>query len=306
MLLPPVLRGPQTSGGGAQSQPAGRVASALAASTNSDGIITMVIVFCSAPTSVNICMRRNSSEAGVRMISSAASRSFHLGFRLDDARTLLAQRFGFLCHGPLHRGWNFDVLHLDVQDLHAPGFRHLIDARLQQGRKLLALLQHIVERVLADDVAQSRERHLDDRVRDVLHFDDREIGFDDAVPDDGIDLDRDIVARHCLLLLDTVGQHTHVDLGCAVDAKRKDPEEPRAAGADIASEAEDERALKLLRHAKSGDHRDGKKDENAEQNRHERLQGPNLPPLYGVTRAVVPKERDVLFMPLTALNNWLL
>jgi hypothetical protein len=32
--------------------------------TNSLGIMTIVIVFCSAPTSVIICMRRSSSAAG--------------------------------------------------------------------------------------------------------------------------------------------------------------------------------------------------------------------------------------------------
>src|SRR5690349_5331053 len=46
-----------------------------ASDTNSLGIMTMVMVFCSAPTSVIICMRRSSSAEGFRMMTSAASRS---------------------------------------------------------------------------------------------------------------------------------------------------------------------------------------------------------------------------------------
>jgi hypothetical protein len=44
--------------------------------TNSLGIITMVVVFCSAPTSVIICMRRNSSASGFLVMMSDASASF--------------------------------------------------------------------------------------------------------------------------------------------------------------------------------------------------------------------------------------
>jgi hypothetical protein len=47
-------------------------AMAAAIDTNSLGIMTIVIVFCSAPTSVIICIRRSSRPAGLCMIVSAA------------------------------------------------------------------------------------------------------------------------------------------------------------------------------------------------------------------------------------------
>jgi hypothetical protein len=43
--------------------------------TNSLGIMTIVVVFCSAPTSVIICIRLSSRAAGFCMITSAALRN---------------------------------------------------------------------------------------------------------------------------------------------------------------------------------------------------------------------------------------
>ena len=43
--------------------------------TNSLGIMTMVVVFCSAPTSVIICMRRSSSASGFSVMTREASPS---------------------------------------------------------------------------------------------------------------------------------------------------------------------------------------------------------------------------------------
>jgi hypothetical protein len=55
--------------------PPPRCPSARAIPTNSLGIMMIVMVFCSAPTSVIICIRRNSSPAGHCMIVSAACRN---------------------------------------------------------------------------------------------------------------------------------------------------------------------------------------------------------------------------------------
>jgi len=85
----------------------------------------IVMVFCSAPTSVIICMRRNSSPAGLCMIVSAACPKQCSGLdfrlRLDLAGAFLAQRLGLLRHGALHGFGNFDILHLHAFDLHAQG-----------------------------------------------------------------------------------------------------------------------------------------------------------------------------------------
>ena len=56
--------------------------------------------------------------------------------------------------------------------------------------------------MLADDVAQRGQRHLDHGVVDVGDLDHGEVGLDDAVPDDGVDLHRHVVRGDRLLLLD--------------------------------------------------------------------------------------------------------
>ncbi len=51
------------------------------------------------------------------------------------------------------------------------GLGRLIDALLEHQRELLTVLEHVVERVLADQIAQRGERDLDDGVAHVLHLD---------------------------------------------------------------------------------------------------------------------------------------
>src|SRR4029453_12385486 len=85
-----------------------------ASDTNSLGIITIVMVFCSAPTSVIICIRLSSNAEGFCMMTSAALRNCSAaassaGF--DEAGPLLAERFCLLGHGALHRRRNFHALH---------------------------------------------------------------------------------------------------------------------------------------------------------------------------------------------------
>ena len=55
---------------------------------------------------------------------------FELGLGLDEARALLAQRFGLLRHRALHRLRDLDVLHLDPLDLDAPRLGDGVDLLL--------------------------------------------------------------------------------------------------------------------------------------------------------------------------------
>jgi hypothetical protein len=73
-------------------------------------ICSASMVFCSAPTSVIICIRRNSIPAGLRMMISAASRrrGFDFRLRLDLASALFPQGLGLLRHGALHQ-WTMAI-----------------------------------------------------------------------------------------------------------------------------------------------------------------------------------------------------
>src|SRR5262249_21882993 len=64
--------------------------------------------------------------------------------------------------------------------------------------------------MLADDATQRSQRHLNDGVVDAGHFDHRPARIDDALPDDGLNLDRNVVARDGLLRLDRGGLGTQV------------------------------------------------------------------------------------------------
>src|SRR5215468_9169882 len=174
-----------------------------------------------------------------------------LALGLDDARALLAHRLGLSRHRPLHGLWDLDVLHLDHLDLDAPGFGRLVDDLAQDAVDAVALLQHLVQHMLADDVAQRGERHLVDRGAVVLHGDHGLRRVDDAEPQDGVDLDGDTVAGDRLLLLDRDRLRAQVQLLLPLD-ERNDPVETRPAHGLVAAEAEDDAALIFLGDPEAG------------------------------------------------------
>ncbi len=167
------------------------------------------------------------------------------GLSLDLPRPLLPQCLGLLRHRPLHALGDLDVLHLDALHLDAPRFGHVVDLLLDRGSHRFLLLQHLVERMMADARAQVRERDLDHGMVDALHVDDRAARVDDAIPHHCVDLDRDVVLGDRLLLLDRRGVDTQVDGRLPLD-HRDDPVEAGAARVLIASEAEDDGALVLV------------------------------------------------------------
>src|SRR5438876_3396550 len=59
-----------------------------------------------------------------------ALRGGEFAFRMNDLRALLAIRLRLLGHGAQHRLRKIDLLHFDVDDLHALGLRVLIEDAL--------------------------------------------------------------------------------------------------------------------------------------------------------------------------------
>ena len=75
----------------------------------------------------------------------------------------------------------------------------LVENGLQAGVQLLALRQEIVELHFAQHRSKSGLRRLLHRVPEVLHLDDRLGRARDAIVDDGVDLQRHVVARDDVL-----------------------------------------------------------------------------------------------------------
>jgi hypothetical protein len=67
--------------------------------------------------------------------------------------------------------------------------------------------------------AQRRQRHLNDGIVDIGDLDHRTPWVDHALPDDGVDLDRHVVARDGFLLLDNGGLGSEVQGGLPLDER---------------------------------------------------------------------------------------
>src|SRR5215472_13981672 len=173
-------------------------------------------------------------------------RRLELRFRLDDARAFLADRLRLHGHHLLHRLRQLDVLHLEALDFDAPAGAGFGDAIAQQAVDLVALLQYLIEVVLADDVAQAGERQLVNRGTGLAHRDHRLAGIDDAIPENRVEPHGDAVARDGLLPFGGYGARADVDRHRALDAERNDPVEARSAQPRIAAESEDDTTLILL------------------------------------------------------------
>lgn len=193
---------------------------------------------------------------------------FELGFGLDDAGAFFADGLGLHRHHLLHGRGQLDVLHLEALDLEAPALRRVDHAVPQKPVDLVALLQHFVKVMLADDVAKAGERQLVDRRLRVDDGNDGLGGVADVIPQHGVDADRHAVARDGLLLLRGDGARADVDGERALDAERDDPVKPRAAQARVAPEPEDDAALVFLRDAKAGEE-DEKRDDDVGRDIHD-------------------------------------
>ena len=103
--------------------------------------------------------------------------------------------------------------------------------RLQPLVDVLALGQQLIEVGLAEHAAQRRLGDLRRRAEMVDDLDDGVVRVDDAEVDDGVHLDRDVVARDALLARHVHRHRAQVDLHHAVDDRQED-EQARSLGAD--------------------------------------------------------------------------
>ncbi len=121
---------------------------------------------------------------------------------------------------------DFDILHFDQLHLDAPVDGGFIHDLLQRLIDRIALLENLVEYMLADDVAQGRQGDLIDRLAEIFDGDDRLSRIDDLVPEHRVHLHRDAVPGDGFLLLDLGGDGADVDDALPVD-ERNDPVKPR-------------------------------------------------------------------------------
>ena len=120
----------------------------------------------------------------------------------------------------------------------------LLDVLVQ----LVALGQHVVEIVLAQHPAQRGLRQLAGR-REVADLDHRALGIHHAEINDGVHLHRDVVAGDHVLGRHLVHHDAQIDAHHLLN-ERHQQEEPRALGAGVAAEREDDPALVLAQDAR--------------------------------------------------------
>ena len=125
--------------------------------------------------------------------------------------------------------------HVRVSRLDVPG-----DGRLD----LLALGEELIERHLADHVAERRPRILRDREPEVLDLDDRVRRALDLEEQDRVDADRHVVLGDDLLSRDLNRLDARVDQADLID-ERHDEEQTRPLDAQELAETEHDRALPL-------------------------------------------------------------
>src|SRR5438105_11051787 len=128
-----------------------------------------------------------------------ALRSGEFAFRVNDLRALLAIRLRLLGHGAQHRLREIDLLHFDVDDLYAPGFRVLIEDALHARIQRVAVREQLVELDFAEDGAERGLSKLRCLIAVIDHLDHRPPRLDDAQKDDGVHLQRHVVARDDVL-----------------------------------------------------------------------------------------------------------
>src|SRR5207248_7417368 len=172
-------------------------------------------------------------------------RRLRLALRIDDLGTALAFRLGLLGNGALHLLRQVDLLDLDLGDLDAPRIGVGVEDRLDLLVDAIALGEQLVELCLAADAAQRGLRELGGREQEVLHVDERAIGIDHAEVNDGVDLDRDVVARDHVLRGNVERDDAQIHAHGALD-DRNDEHEARPARRHQPAEAKHDDPLVLV------------------------------------------------------------
>ena len=114
--------------------------------------------------------------------------------------------------------------------------------------ELFTLGEHLVQSVLAEHRAQRRLRELARRHHEILHFDDRLLRIDDAEIDDGVDLDRNVVARDHVLARHIEHDGAQFDAHHLLDERHKD-DQSRTLDLPESAQLEDNAALVFAQNA---------------------------------------------------------
>jgi hypothetical protein len=117
-----------------------------------------------------------------------------LALRIDDLGPAGAFGLGLPGDRPDHALVEIDALDLDGGYFDAPCLGLLVEDVLDVGVELVALGQHLVEIVLAQNPAQRGLRQLAGRSEIIEDLNHRALGVDHAEIDDGVHFDRDVVA----------------------------------------------------------------------------------------------------------------
>src|SRR5262245_6485800 len=165
-----------------------------------------------------------------------------LALRIDDLGPAGAFGLGLPGDRPDHALVEIDAFDLDGGHLDAPCLGLLVEHVLDVGVELVALGQHLVEIVLAQNPAQRGLRQLASRSEIIENLNHRALGVDDAEIDDGVHLDRDVVARNHVLGWHLVDDDAKINPHHLLD-QRNEKEETRSLGARVASEREHDAAL---------------------------------------------------------------
>ena len=164
------------------------------------------VVFLSTPISTRLCkvaelQREGVGHHGVGRLAERG-RGQRLAFGGDDLRPLLSFRLGLTGHRPLHAVGELDVLQLHQGHHHAPLLGRHVEDLADVDVDAVGLGQRLVQRVLADHLAQGGLRDLVDGGGHVLDRDHRLRRVDHPVVGDRGDVDADVVPRDDALGLD--------------------------------------------------------------------------------------------------------
>src|SRR6516225_7087268 len=158
-------------------------------------------------------------------------------FRIDDLRA--SGTFGLrLARDRAHHALvEVDALDLNIGNLNPPSLGLFVEHVLNIGIELVALAQHLVEIVFTQYPTQRGLGELARRRQVVVDLDDGPLGIDDTKVDDGVYLDRHIVARNHILRRYLVDDDAKVDAHHLLH-DREQQEEPRPLGPRITPERE--------------------------------------------------------------------
>ena len=98
-----------------------------------------------------------------------------------------------------------------MDTLTTPALGLLVEYVLNIGIELVALGQHLVEVMLAEDPAQCRLGELAGRRKVIADLDDRAFGIDHPEINDGTHLDRDVVAGDHVLRRNFIDDNAQID-----------------------------------------------------------------------------------------------